>query len=73
MTTTERGTYSKGTVVQVHRADRQGNPTSSVERDVHGDLWHVKAGDENAKPRQVRPDELDSLSIEEGQGSDTQQ
>ena len=59
--------YIRGTVVQVFKTDSNGQPTSHVERDRDGQLWHVKAGSD---PTQVREDEVSSLATEESQRAD---
>ena len=59
--------YEKGTTVHVFKTDSNGQPTSHVERDRDGQLWHVKAG---GTPTQIRDDEVSSLATEESQRAD---
>ena len=56
------GKYSKGTTVQVVRADAAGFPLESIERDTDGQLWHVNEGKEPVLLRDA--DEVRSVVAE---------
>lgn len=55
------GEYVKGVQVQILKTDANGQPTSHIERDPNGRLWHVEA---DKDPAQIREDEVTSLVTE---------
>lgn len=57
------GEYVKGVTTHVFKADAQGFPLDSIERDTDGNFWHVVEGEDN--PTRVRDeDEIRAIAAE---------